>query len=352
MRSNGVIQGAPRTRTSPAVEGDAAEFERLGALLRETSRTFSVSIEGLPGALREQLTVGYLLFRVSDYLEDHETIDRERKIELLERWDDALGDVEAMDDFLAALDGIPHRSDDPEAVVAYVSPTLISGLERFPFPVNQAIRRRVRETTRGMAKWQAKGPRVEDEQELDDYMHHVAGIVGYLVTDLFAAHSKAIARLKDTLMPLAREFGLALQTVNVIRGLKKDYERGWIFVPRTYCSAYGLTPAELFNPDRIDAALQVVNDLIDKAEQHLYSGLAYVRTLPRRMHRLRLACMWPLLFAAKTVAESRNNPAVLYDEVKIGRDTVKRIVKRSTTHGWSNLWLGRYTGRLLYDGSV
>ncbi len=352
MRSNGVIQQTPGIRTDSAITDGAAEMERLGALLRETSRTFSVSIEGLPGSLREQLTVAYLLFRVSDYLEDHETIDRGDKIELLERWGDVLGDADAMDDFLSALGEIPHRSGDPEATVAYASPSLIAGLERFPRHVSEAIRRRVRETTRGMAKWQAKGPRVEDEQELDDYMHHVAGIVGYLVTDLFASHSEAIARRKDTLMPLAREFGLALQTVNVIRGLKKDFERGWIFVPRTYCSAYGLTPAELFNPDRVDTALRVVDDLIDKAEQHLISGLAYVRTLPRRMHRLRLACMWPLLFAAKTIAVSRDNSAVLFDEVKIGRDTVKRIIRRSAIHGWSNLWLRRYTGRLLRGGNA
>lgn len=334
-------------RGAPAVSRNPDMCD-LHALLRETSRTFALSIEGLPAALRDELTVSYLLFRVSDYLEDHETIDPDRKIELLERWDDVLGGTCSVDEFTAALNTIPHREDDPEATVAYESGALLSSMERFPRSAGDAILRRVRETTRGMAKWQAKGPRIEDEQELDDYMHHVAGVVGYLVTELFSGHSRAIADRRDTLMPLAREFGLALQTVNVIRGLRKDYERGWIFVPRTFCSEHGITPSELFSPERLNDALLVVDDLIAKAEQHLHSGLAYVRSLPRRMHRLRLACMWPLLFAARTISESRNNAEVLLDEVKIGRETVKSIMTRSTLYGWSNTWLRYYTGNLLH----
>ena len=64
--------------------------------------------------------------------------------------------------------------------------------------------------------------------------YHLAGIVGYLLTDIFACYSPSIGRLKEKLMPLGYEFGLALQTVNIIRGIRKDYERGWVFVPVTF----------------------------------------------------------------------------------------------------------------------
>ncbi len=336
-------------QSNASLDMDAHE---VFSLLRETSRTFSLSIEGLPGTLKHEIAVSYLLFRVSDYLEDHETISPERKIALLERWDDVLEDETELTGFLNELDTIPHRPDDPEAVVAYRSGSLLGALQAFPQKATQAIFRRVRETTRGMAKWQAKGPRVEDETEMDDYMHYVAGIVGYLVTDLFAEHSPGVARRRDTLMPLAREFGLALQTVNILRGLRKDFERGWIFVPRTFCTSHGLTPSELFSPDARTAALQVVDDLVLKAERHLMSGVAYIRLIPRHLHRLRLACMWPLLFAAKTVAVSRNNPQVLCGEVKIGRETVKKIMRDSTLWGWSNAWLTSYTRRLLVSPAV
>src|SRR5437868_1895140 len=77
----------------------------------------------------------------------------------------------------------------------------------------------------------------------------VAGRVGYLVTDIFAWYSGFVRARLNQLMPLAREFGLALQTVNVIRGLRKDYERGWIFVPESFCAAVNLRRSDLFKPE-------------------------------------------------------------------------------------------------------
>lgn len=324
-----------------------SDFEHLGRLLRRTSRTFALSIEGLPDTLREELTVSYLLFRVSDYLEDHSTLDAPTKTSLLRHWERVLASDDSLDSFLSALDAIPHRNDDPEALVAYESGRLLAHMAAFPSASRDAIVQRVRETTLGMAEWQEKGPRLNTETDLDEYMHFVAGIVGYLVTDLFAGQSEHISRRKRELMPLAREFGLALQTVNVIRGMRKDYERGWIFVPQSFCRAHGISQDELFEAGNERSGVAVINDLIAKAEKHLIGALAYVRSLPRRMHRLRLACAWPLLFAARTLSASRNNAAVLTGEVKVGRREIKAIMKHSTLLGWSNTWLSRYTGRLL-----
>ncbi len=149
-----------------------------------------------------------------------------------------------------------------------------------------------------MARWQEHGPFVRDEAEMDDYMHEVAGRVGWLLTEVFALHSPAIAAQKDRLMGLGREFGLALQTVNIIRGMRKDFERGWIFVPETFCGHAGLDSVQLFDPAHEPAALQVLGMLTAKARRHLDNGVAYIRLLPRRLRRLRLFCIWPLLFAA------------------------------------------------------
>jgi farnesyl-diphosphate farnesyltransferase len=181
-----------------------------------------------------------------------------------------------------------------------------------------------------MARWQKQGPYVKTETELDDYMHYVAGLVGYLLTDLFAWHSPRIKARKNRLQPLSREFGLALQTVNVIRGLRKDYERGWVFVPQTYLNQVDLNPDQLFMANFEEKGLQVVRMLADKAEQHLQHGLEYILTIPRTQHRIRLFCIWPLFFATKTLAVSRNNVAVLRDEAKMSRDQVKTIVRDTT----------------------
>jgi farnesyl-diphosphate farnesyltransferase len=204
----------------------------------------------------------------------------------------------------------------------------------------------VRNSTQGMARWVARGPDIPQEVDMDDYMHEVAGRVGYLVTDVFAWYSGFIRAKLNVLMPLAREFGLALQTVNVIRGLRKDYERGWIYVPESFCAAVNLSRADLFKPEYERQALQVVDMLADKAERHLRSALAYVKALPPWLHTLRLACIWPLLFAVRTLAISRRNVNVLVGEVKMTREEVKAIVRDTTLFGWSNSWLEGYYRRL------
>lgn len=82
-------------------------------------------------------------------------------------------------------------------------------------------------------------PESSGEAELDEYMHYVAGIVGFMITEVFSAISIVVRSRRRLLLPLAREYGLGLQTVNIIRGIRKDRERGWIFVPEEFCRSAG-----------------------------------------------------------------------------------------------------------------
>jgi farnesyl-diphosphate farnesyltransferase len=219
-------------------------------------------------------------------------------------------------------------------------------LDNLPEELQTIISRSAHSTTLGMARWQAHGPYVENEAALDDYMHQVAGKVGYLVTDVFAWYVPRLRAKMERLRPLAREFGLALQTVNIVRGMRKDYERGWVFVPKTFYEPLGLTRDSLFDSANLEKAMQVVARLANKAERHLDHGLAYVLELPQLRHRLRLACMWPLFFAVKTLAVSRHNPDVILDEAKITRGDVKEIIVKTQLLGWSNGWLRAYYRQL------
>ncbi len=309
-------------------------------MLRRVSRTFALSIEQLPQVLRDSITVSYLLLRVSDCLEDHATIPPERKAELLRLWARVLeGDVspEQLTASIADLD-----SSDPEVQVAQNARSVMDQLYQLPPQIQEDIISRVNRTSLGMARWQEHGPFVENADDMDDYRHQVAGRVGYLLTDIFAWYSPIIRARKHQLMPLSREYGLALQTVNVIRGMRKDYERGWVFVPRTFYEEVGLTRDSLFAPENLDKAMQVVDMLANKAENHLWHGMSYITAFPRRQHRIRLACMWPLFFAVKTLAISRNNASVLMAEAKMGREQVKMIMRDTKFFGWSNHWLVRY----------
>jgi hypothetical protein len=95
-------------------------------------------------------------------------------------------------------------------------------------------------------------------------------------------------------------------------------------------------------------AMQIVNMLVQKAERHLDYGLEYISAFPRRLHQVRLANIWPLFFAIKTLALSRDNVEVVRSEVKITRDDVSQIMRMTTLKGWSNRWLRRYYEHLLH----
>ena len=318
---------------------------QLRDMLRNVSRTFAISIEQLPAGLREAVTVAYLLFRVSDCLEDHDALERMQKAELLRLWAKVLNGNAPVESLTKAVENLDKN--DPEVYVTQHADQLLHELHRLPKPNQETITYHVYQTSLGMARWQEHGPFVETEEEMDDYMFEVAGRVGYLLTDLFGWYSPFIAKQKDKLRPLAREFGLALQTVNIIRGMRKDYERGWVFIPRSFYEPLGLTRDSLFDQENQVAALQVIARLADKAETHLRHGLQYIINIPPTHYRIRLACSWPLFFAIKTLAISRNNIHVILNEAKITRSEVMRIIRHTTLMGWSDHWLRNYYSQLL-----
>lgn len=316
----------------------------LQQLLRTASRTFAIGIEQLPAVLCDAGTVAYLLLRVSDYLEDNEDMPAQQKVVLLNLWAEILNGKAKPIELTSQIQNAD--TSNPDAVVAQHAEDILARLASLPEEAREIITQHVVHSTLGMARWVERGPQVNDEADLDDYMFEVAGRVGYLLTHLFAWYSTAIRNKKDLLLPLAREFGLALQTVNVIRGLRKDYDRGWVYVPKKFLMAVNLTAQELFQPENRAEAIQVLDMLADKAERHLHSALTCVKSLPRWEHRIRLACIFPLMFAIRTLAISRRNAQVFESEAKITREEVKQIVMQATLWGWSNSWLDSYYQKL------
>jgi farnesyl-diphosphate farnesyltransferase len=309
-------------------------------LLRTASRTFAIGIERLPGVLCEATTIAYLLLRVSDYLEDNEEMETDQKVSLLNLWVNVLreeADVETLTSYFTDA-----NTQNPDAIVAQHSKEILLQLRSLPYAVQEIIARHVIHCTLGMARWTQIGPNVADEKEMDDYMFEVAGRVGYLITQLFAWYSHTIRRKEREIMPLAREFGLGLQTVNIIRGLREDFERGWVYVLKIFLSEMGLTKEQLFDTANRERALQVLDMLTDKAERHLHEALKYVKSLPWWQHGIRLGCIFPLMFAIRTLAVCRRNAQVFESEAKITRADVKKIVLDSTLWGWSNQWLDKY----------
>jgi len=314
-------------------------------LLHAASRTFALGIDLLPGPLRSEIEVAYLLLRVSDYLEDNDRMPAEQKVALLERWARVLRGEEPVDELAEMLREVPDET--PDALVARNAAQVFQALQEARAGVRDILVRHVSDSTLGMARWARRGPDIADEADLDDYMHEVAGRVGWLLTEVFALHLPSVARERDEMMRLGREFGLALQTVNVIRGLHGDWERGWVFIPRSFVPDGG-DPRELFEPGgrNRDAELAILDRLVPKAEAHLDAARGYIARLPGRQRGIRLFCLLPYLFAVRTLAISRRNPRVFQEETKITRPEVKRILLWSRALGWSDAWVAWYARRL------
>lgn len=318
----------------------------LHQLLHAASRTFAIGIDLLPRPIRDEVQVAYLLLRVSDYLEDNQEMESERKVELLERWAavvEGREGVEALAPTLQAAD-----EDTPDALVARHVVPVHEALDTLRPSARSVVAGHVRDSTLGMARWAERGPDIADEADLDDYMHEVAGRVGWLLTDLFALEVPAVRRQREEMRSLGREFGLALQTVNVVRGLHADWRRGWIYIPRSFLPDPAVGPWELFQQGarNRESERAVLERLVGKADRHLAAARDYIARIPRRQHGIRMFCLLPLLFAVRTLAISRDNPRVFDEETKIGRAAVRRIVRNARLFGFSNRWIAWYCGRL------
>jgi farnesyl-diphosphate farnesyltransferase len=307
-------------------------------LVTQTSRTFAVGIRQLPGDLERVVEVAYLMLRVSDYFEDHPSMPGERKIAYLESWAAALRSPQA--DFEG-----PDEFDDTtaDAKAAREARRILAAFRALPDAERDAVGRHVIGSTEGMARWVATGPAFEAEADLDAYMFEVAGRVGLLLTEVFALRSDRVAERAAALSELGVQFGLGLQTVNVIRGLSSDPERGWIFLPRSFLPD-GVEPASLWREASSPDALALLDRLCDKARGHLERAREYILLLPRREYGIRVFCVLPWLFAERTLELSRGNPGVFTSEVKLSRAEVESIGRRTRMWAWSNAWVARTGG--------
>ncbi|ARJ37533.1 phytoene synthase [Sporosarcina ureae] len=196
-------------------------------VLKETSRTFYIPIKLLEPNIREAVASAYLCMRAIDEIEDHEQLDVQIVIDLLNKVSDILDRTIATGESMAsALDELfaPHRDQLPEVTLR-----LADWVEFCP----ETARNKVLESTaimgRGMAKWAGKDWVIETREDLDDYTYYVAGLVGVMLTDIWRWYDGT-----ETDRDLAIGFGRGLQSVNILRNYKEDAVRDVNFFPNDW----------------------------------------------------------------------------------------------------------------------
>jgi farnesyl-diphosphate farnesyltransferase len=179
------------------------------------------------------------------------------------------------------------------------------------------------------------------DPELEDYTYRVAGCVGEFWTKLCRAHVFPTARLDEAvLFANGVRFGKGLQLVNILRDLPNDLRQGRCYLPSDHLRAAGLKAKDLLDVEQEPRLRPVYNRYLDLAMEHLSAGWDYTNMLPTACVRVRLACAWPVLIGARTIALLRTrailNPS---QRVKVSRTEVRSLLIRSVLlYPFPKLW--------------
>jgi farnesyl-diphosphate farnesyltransferase len=334
-----------------------ATQELLTAVLKSVSRSFYLTLRVLPGAIRPQIGLAYLLARATDTIADTDMVPVTARLEALDKlrarilgssrdrlefdgFAKATGQepgakaervlLERIEDALSLLDQL--RPED-QACLRQTLDIITSGqeldLRRFELGRAGDAGSASQDGAKS-AKGDTRRPilSLATESELDDYAYRVAGCVGEFWTRMCRAHLFPRAALDDAfLMSSGVRFGKGLQLVNILRDLPRDLRLGRCYLPARQLEAVGLAPADLLEPGCEARVRPVYDHWCQQAEAHLAAGWAYTNALPWRSVRVRLACAWPILIGVQTLARLRTrNPLNPAERVKVSRSEVRGLI--------------------------
>lgn len=318
----------------------------LGELLKSVSRSFYLTLRVLPAAVRPQIGLAYLLARATDTVADTEAVPKGQRLELLQRLQERLGSPERpeldMDAFLG------HASDAEQALLTRL-PEAFDLLSQFEAADQERIRAVLATIISGQSLdlrrfGEADAGRIvalQSDDELDDYTYRVAGCVGEFWTRICRAHVFPQAHLDDAfLLANGIRFGKGLQLVNVLRDIPADLRLGRCYLPAPALQRAGLSPTDLLDPRSEPQLRDTYRQYLDLADQHLQAGWAYTNHLPFRCVRVRLACAWPILIGAQTLARLRTGHFLdSAHRIKVTRREVRQVLVRSVmVYPWARRW--------------
>jgi len=309
----------------------------LASLLRDTSRSFYLTLRVLPGAIRPQIGLAYLLARTTDTISDTEILPVAQRLAALGRLRDRIiGQSSSPLNFgeFAKHQGLPAERmllDKIEASLALLQKLSPEDLKRVREVLTIITSGQELDLHRFGGVANGNIIALQTAAELDDYTYRVAGCVGEFWTKMCRAHLFPKARLDEKqLMADGVRFGKGLQLVNILRDLPADLKNGRCYLPAQRLDEARLFPEILLSPVNAAKFIPLFHEYLDKAESHLAAGWSYVNTLPFAQFRVRLACAWPVLIGGRTIATLRTASVLeLKQRVKIPRAEVREILFRS-----------------------
>ena len=309
----------------------------LQHILKKVSRSFYLSLSVLPDSVRKQVSLAYLFCRIADTIADTQLFPRSQRLQVLQTFrKQFLLDCPSFDDlerFQAAM--LSQRGSMGDVQLLYHLSDCFHLFERLSESDRQLIRELVLTLTHGMAmdltyfpgETASTARALPDLATLDRYTYYVAGVVGEFWTKIHREHMQTWRPHSfQALCALGVRFGKGLQMTNILKDLGKDLSAGRCYLPREQLEQLEVSVEELTKPRVIQQLRPLIIQLVWQTLDHLDQACQYVLQLPYQALRLRLSCMWPLLFAIQTLEVVCQSEALLDPgaRVKISRGAVYR----------------------------
>ena len=305
--------GRYRTAIAQAGRAPARSSTSYQGRLDAVSRSFAMCIPQLDLPLRDRVALSYLLMRVLDTVEDAPFTDKAEQARQFQRLRGFLRVPPQRAEVDAFVAGFPAELAGGERALLGDTAALLDDAHALPAAVRAAMFSAVDRMAIGMAAYARRpsGLRLVDLEDVTRYCCFVAGVVGELLTALFAIGKT----LPAPPVVLAYHFGLFLQKVNILKDQPEDEAAGRFLVP-----------------DR--------GELLASLRQDAQGALEYLQALPRSERGYRTFCAWALMMGAVTVAN-------LDQPRRSRRDETAELLARTAAIAQDNAALGRLFAELL-----
>lgn len=288
-------------------------------LVREVSRSFSLSLRMLPGPMREPVSLAYLLARATDTLADTEGVPVDQRLTCLDGFVGELRDgSRAWRRELESFSARQQHAGERELLMRIDD--CLGWLDELPGPVREQVREVVTTIAEGqrldLQRFGTAGGVLPDAEALEDYCYRVAGCVGRFWTQVgFTTLGDRFSRGPQAEMEQwGIAYGKGLQLVNILRDLPRDLAAGRCYLP-------------VNDPKDRQQILAEADRWQGRARDWLQAGERYSDQL--RGRRLRAATRLPAVLGVRTLDLLEGAKWERREEgLKVSRGTVWRSLFR------------------------
>jgi farnesyl-diphosphate farnesyltransferase len=314
-------------------------------LLKQVSRSFFLTLRVLPGSIRHQLSIAYLLARATDTVADTGLVQSRRRLEALLQIRECIhaaccGRAILSVDFsdLAQASSGSGGSEAERILLLRLQDILLvlSGFQNSDRLHTQTLLDTIisgQENDITFFEGASAGQitAFATDHDLDRYTYQVAGCVGEFWTRMCVDHAFSKSSLEiEKLLANGIDYGKGLQLVNILRDLPKDLRQGRCYLPLEKLVSIGLNPNDLLESSAMNRFKPMYDDYLRRAECYLSAGIEYVLSLPYQCARIRLACAWPILIGIDTLERlHRSNILDADNRIKTSRSEVRDMIAKS-----------------------